>query len=50
LGFGVRLGGGVEVYLTQNIFLDAGAVWAIPFGNFNDYDHLLVVGAVGYRF
>lgn len=48
--FAIRLGGGLEVYVTDNIFLDAGFAYVIPFSDPYDLDYMSIRGSVGYRF
>ena len=50
--FALRAGGGLEAYLTESIFLDAGVVYLAQFGGFSNLalDFVEVRGALGYKF
>ncbi len=48
--FAVRVGGGVDFYITPNVVVTLDTDWVRPFGSLDDYDY--VSGSVGaqYRF
>ena len=48
--FALQLGGGLEVYVSKNFFVDVGAAYLSPFGENDGLDNLSIRGAVGYRF
>jgi opacity protein-like surface antigen len=50
VGFAIRVGAGLEIYLSEKIFLDLGAAYLIPFEDLDDLDHVSIRGSIGYRF
>ena len=48
--FAISAGGGVEIYMSENVFLDAGIAYIIPFGDLDGFDHVSIRGAIGYRY
>ena len=49
-GFAVRLGGGVDVYVTRHLVVTLGASYVIPTGGVEDLDFLSVAFGAQYRF
>jgi hypothetical protein len=49
-GFAMRFGGGIDVYVTENVVLTADGSWVVPTGALEDLKHVTVGGAVQYRF
>jgi opacity protein-like surface antigen len=46
----LRLGGGVEVYLTDEVVLDLGLAYPFRMGDLEDFDYLTISAGVSYRF
>jgi opacity protein-like surface antigen len=45
-----RYGGGIDIYVTDNIVLTAESAWVLPSGQLSDLNQVQVGGAVQYRF
>jgi opacity protein-like surface antigen len=48
--FAMRVGGGLDVYVTRNVVLTVDSSWVVPTGNLEDLWHVTLGGAVQYRF
>jgi opacity protein-like surface antigen len=48
--FGMRFGGGIDLYATENIVITADGAWVLPTGGLDDLKHVTVGGALQYRF
>jgi opacity protein-like surface antigen len=48
--FAARFGGGIDVYLTENIVLTAGADYVLPTGDVKDLDYVSIDWGFQYRF
>jgi opacity protein-like surface antigen len=48
--FALRFGGGIELYATENVVLDVGIDYVLPFGNLDDLDYVTIGWGVQYRF
>ncbi len=48
--FALRLGGGIDAYLTRNVLLSLDATYVIPTGDADDLDYLSLSGGLQYRF
>jgi opacity protein-like surface antigen len=49
-GFGIRAGGGVDVYATENVAVSVDATYVVPFGDIEDFDFLSIGFGIQYRF
>jgi opacity protein-like surface antigen len=50
MGFGLRLGAGLDLYLVEHVLLNAGVSYVLPFGDVEDLDYISVALGVQYRF
>jgi opacity protein-like surface antigen len=48
--FAARFGGGVDVYLTEQIVFEAGASYVLPTGDLEDVDYVSFGGGIQFRF
>jgi hypothetical protein len=48
--FASRYGGGIDVYVTDNIVVTAEAAWVLPSGSLKDLKQVQIGGALQYRF
>ena len=49
-GFAARFGGGIDLYITDNIVVTAESAWVLPTGNLSDLNQIQIGGALQYRF
>ena len=49
-GTGRTFGAGVDLYATEQIFIELEAAYVLPTGDAADYDHLNVGVGIGYAF
>jgi opacity protein-like surface antigen len=49
-GVAARFGGGIDLFMTNNIFLTIDAAYILPFGHVSELNNVQVGGAVQYRF
>lgn len=49
-GFFARLGGGVDLYLTDHLVIEAEAAYVMPTGDLNDFQFATFGGNIQYRF
>jgi opacity protein-like surface antigen len=49
-GFLARMGGGVDLYLTDHIVVEAEVGYALPAGDLDDYQFVTFGGGIQYRF
>ena len=48
--FALRFGGGIDLYATENVVLNVGVDYVLPFGNLDDLDYITIGWGVQYRF
>jgi hypothetical protein len=48
--FAARFGGGIDLYITDNIVVTAEGAWVMPTGNLSDLNQIQIGGALQYRF
>ena len=48
--FALRFGGGIDLYATENVVLNVGIDYVLPFGNLDDLDYITIGWGVQYRF
>lgn len=49
-GFAARFGGGIDLYATENIFIEPELAYVLPTGDASTYDYLVVGLSIGYAF
>ena len=49
-GFVARVGGGVDIHLTESFFLTTQATYVVPVDDVEDFDYVSVAWGFGYRF
>jgi hypothetical protein len=45
-----RFGGGIDFFLTENVFFTVDGAYLMPWNDASEYDQYLVGGALQYRF
>lgn len=48
--FGIRLGGGLDFYATDNVVLTVESAWVKPTDDIEDLDYVTIGGGIQYRF
>jgi opacity protein-like surface antigen len=48
--FALRFGGGIDLYATENVVLNVGVDYVLPFGNLDDLDYITIGWGIQYRF
>ncbi len=48
--FAGRVGGGIDIYATENIVVTLDATYVVPTGDVDDLDYLSIGWGVQYRF
>ena len=49
-GFAARFGAGIDIFLTEHLFLTTDAAYLLPTGDASELDQVVVGGALQYRF
>ena len=49
-GFAARFGGGIDLYITDNIVVTAESAWVLPSGGLKTLKQVQIGGALQYRF
>ena len=48
--FAARFGGGVDAYVTENVYFNIEAAYVLPTGDLDDFGIIPISGGLGYRF
>jgi opacity protein-like surface antigen len=48
--FAARFGGGIDLYVTDNIVVTAESAWVLPTGHLSELNQVQIGGALQYRF